>query len=69
VARDPIAEVLGDDLARAVSNNCSILGRHDVRAPDRHNPSGSGELAQESLCLSQVGGIEALDEPAVNRRQ
>jgi hypothetical protein len=31
--------------------------------------NGSGELGQESLGLFQIGGIEALGEPAVDGRE
>jgi hypothetical protein len=29
----------------------------------------SGQLIEERLCLLQIGGVEALGEPAVNRRE
>jgi hypothetical protein len=32
----------------------------------RHDPRGLGELSYESLCTLQIGGVEALGEPAVN---
>ena len=52
-----------------VANNCIILSHPGVGTTDRHNPSGSGELVQESFCLFQIGRVEAFSEPAVNRRQ
>jgi hypothetical protein len=40
--------------------------RYSAAHSDHHNQANSGELVQENLRHFEVGGVEALGEPAVN---
>ena len=67
--RDAAIEQPGSTLNRPSRPRRRIVGSTGERSFAQRELASSRRLVELRLCLFQIGGVEALGEPAVNRRE